>query len=213
MRRRGILVGAELLIFFLLLVPSGSAGECPYGVVHAWFHAPGNGWENATAHPSLHQGEEFIIKVEVLVTSSLQVFFLKLHEFGTPVYEVLDGPSRMEQLLVVREGLIANQRFVYQWTVRVRQGTTWVDGLAPLEVFVQFNCNDDEVGQVDFDVLTAYIHRSTGADVNKTQTVASPDVDVSQYDVPSGFDAGGTILMLLVSVRWTQKRKRSKSRA
>jgi len=141
----------------LLLARGACAGECDYGSVHAWFQASDGRWENATAHPRLHRGEEFRVKIMVSPTINLQVFFVKLHEFGTPVYEVLEGPTQIEQLFEYRQKLRPNQTFMYQWTLRIRPATYWTHGNAPLELFTQFNRNDTDECQVIFDVITAYI--------------------------------------------------------
>jgi sarcinarray family protein len=148
---------AIVLFLVLLMVPVAAAGECRYGSVHAWFYASDGCWKNATAHPVLKRGEEFQIKVTVSTTADLQAFFMKLHEFGTPVYEVLTGPTQIEQLLEYRQNILSNQTFTYQWILRVRPTTSWTHGIAPLEVFTQFNSNDSDECQVVFDVITASI--------------------------------------------------------
>jgi sarcinarray family protein len=139
------------------MIPVVTAGECDYGSVHAWFQIRYNQWENATAHPTLKPGDKFQIKIVISTRADLQVFFVKLHEFGTPVYEVLAGPSRLEELLEYRGAIRTNQSFTYEWTLRVRPTTTWTQGIAPLELFTQFNRNDSEECKVDFDIITAYI--------------------------------------------------------
>jgi sarcinarray family protein len=207
MRFRMMLLGFGLLCMVLLRSPLSSAGECSYGVVHAWLCDAEDGWVNATAHPSFHPGQKFNITVEVRTIASLQVFYVKLHEFGTPVYEVCDGPSSMEQLLANRACGVANQTFVYRWTLRVLPGTGWVDGVAPLEVFVQFNRDDEKVCWVDFDVLTAYILPPFDVERNETYPPLPLHSDASSHDAPSGFDALGTLMTVLsVAVLWKQKK-------
>lgn len=148
-----------LCCFFTVLVMGMScrAGDCSYGSAQAWFKSPQGSWENATAHPVLHQGETFEIQVVISTESNLSVFFLKLHEFGTPVYEVLEGPSKIEQILEHRGMMTSGERFSYVWKLQVRTDTSWVNGYAPLELYVQFNKNDEESESVHFDVLTAFI--------------------------------------------------------
>lgn len=157
MHRIIFMLGLLFLFFSTNVIPDVCAGDSQYGSVHAWFQHPGGEWENATAHPCLKRSESFSIRVEVTTRAPVQVFFVKLHEFGTPVFEVLSGPTVLEQLLEYRNPLSSNQTFSYQWIVQVRPNTSWVNAVAPLEVFVQFNKNDTEYGIVDFDVLTAYI--------------------------------------------------------
>jgi sarcinarray family protein len=155
--RDSLWICAIILFVTQLLIPGVIAGECCYGSVHAWFQGSNGRWENATAHPELKPGEMFQIKIIVSTKTTCQVFFVKLHEFGTPVYEVLVGPIQFEELFEYRGRISANQTYIYLWTVRVRPTATWIYGSAPLEVFTQFNKNDSEECQVDFDVINAYI--------------------------------------------------------
>jgi len=149
-----------MVCFFLLFLVgevSCRAGDCPYGSAQAWFKDYKGLWENATAHPVLHQGAAFEIRVVVTIGISVSVFFLKLHEFGTPVYEVIEGPSKIEQILEQRGMMKPGMCFSYAWKLQVRTDTSWVNGYAPLELSVQFNKNDEESASVHFDVLTAFI--------------------------------------------------------
>lgn len=145
------------LLFIINTIPVLTAADCSYGSVHAWFRTSDGEWENATAHPLLKRGESFEIKTVVTAKTDLKVFFLKLHEFGTPVFEVLEGPTAMEQLLEYQQNILPDQTFTYAWKMRVRSDTIWVNGYGPLEVFAQFNKNDTTEYRVGFDVITAYI--------------------------------------------------------
>jgi len=149
-----ILIG---VLFVSSLVPVCIAGETAYGSVHAWFRASDGMWENATVHPLLRRGEPFDIKIVVTTKTDLKAFFLKLHEIGTPVYEVVEGPTAMEKLFENRQTMISNQFFSYLWKIRIKADTTWVNGYAPLELFVQFNKNDTDESSVNFDVINAFI--------------------------------------------------------
>jgi sarcinarray family protein len=146
-----------VLLFLTHMTLVHTAGECNYGSVHAWFRTSDGEWENATVHPLLKRNESFEIKIVVTAKTDLQVFFVKLHEFGTPVFEVVEGPTMMEQLLECRQNILSDQTFTYVWKMRVRSDTTWVNGYGPLEVFTQFNKNDTDEYRMDFDVITAYI--------------------------------------------------------
>ena len=159
--RRKILSSLLFLSVFVSLVPCSSAGECAYGSVHAEVRTHGSPWENATAHLQLKRGEEFILKIIVKATTKLHVLYLKLHEFGTPVYEVLRGPSAIDTLLEYRHPITENTTVTYEWMLRVKSNTTWVHGYGPLEVFVQFNKNDKETCHISFDVIVAYISNET----------------------------------------------------
>jgi sarcinarray family protein len=155
--RTMVVVSCIVLLFLTPLTLVSPASECSSGSVHAWFRASDGEWENATAHPLLKRGEPFEIKIVVTAKTDLQVFFLKLHEFGTPVFEVLLGPTEIEQLLECRQKILSNQTFTYVWELQVRSDTTWVNGYAPLEVFTQFDKNDTAEHRMSFDVITAFI--------------------------------------------------------
>jgi sarcinarray family protein len=155
--RRSAWIYATVLFMIPLIVPVTGAGDCRYGSIHAWFQGSAGGWQNATAHPMLRPGQAFQIKITVMMTRTCRMFFLKLHEFGTPVYEVLTGPMRLEELFKHQGGIQRNESYTYTWTLRVRPATTWTQASAPLEVFAQFNDNDSESCEIDFDVINAYI--------------------------------------------------------
>lgn len=141
----------------LLLTPLLCASECRYGSVHAWVRISDGAWENATAYPMLKRGETFEVKITMTISTDLKVVYLKLHEFGTPVYEVVTGPTMMEQLLQQWIIPFSEKSWTYLWKIKVRENTSWVNGYAPLEVYVQFNKNDTDTSWVNFDIITAYI--------------------------------------------------------
>jgi sarcinarray family protein len=151
------IISVMVFLFIVTIIPVHTASECEYGSVQAWFQASDGEWMNATAHPLLKRGEPFNIKINVTPVTTLQVFYLELHEFGTPVYEVVEGPTAVEQLLECWMPNQSNQSFMYLWKMKVSDDTTWVNGYAPLEVFAQFNKNDTNENRVNFDVITAFI--------------------------------------------------------
>ena len=145
------------LLLFSIFVSVVFAGECSYGSMYAWFRRDNEGWRNATAHPYLKLGEEFEVKVVITAKTGLSVIFFKLREFGTPVFEVLDGPTVVDELLVCGRSVKTGDNFTYVWRVRVNPDTKWFNAYGPLEVFAQFNKNDHDSCTVYFDVLTAYV--------------------------------------------------------
>ncbi len=152
----GIVFFVSLLVL-VSAVPTSSAAECAYGSVDAYFRTSNTDWENATAHPILKRGESFEIKILIRIKTDLRVVYIKLHEFGTPVFEVITGPSTIEQLLEHWRPTDSDQPMISVWKMRVRANTSWVNGYSPLEVFVQFTKNDDDDLSVGFDVLNAYV--------------------------------------------------------
>lgn len=150
----------EISIFTLILLgcffPAISAGECDYGSMHAWYSKDGVTWENATAHPTLKLGEEFEVKTIISAKVDLASISLKLHEFGTPVFEVIDDSENIDEWIDWFD-LETNDSYTYTWKLRVRPNTTWTNAYAPLEIFSQFDKDDDRNCIVSFDVIAAYI--------------------------------------------------------
>jgi len=153
------LIGISILTLILLICyfPSATAGECDYGSMYAWYSIDGEIWENATAHPTLKLGEEFFVKATVTSKTELLVMSMRLHEFGTPVFEVIDGASEIEERLECARNLDPEDNFTYIWELRVRPNTTWTNAYAPLEVLSQFNIDSEYDCTVSFDVIAAYI--------------------------------------------------------
>jgi len=150
-----------ILIFITILSNSflltATAGECEYGSFYAWFRKDDGEWQNATAHPTLKLGEEFEVKATITAKEDILVTTIQLYEFGTPVFEVLDGPSNVGEYLDCGHNLKTNDSFSYTWTLRVKPNTTWMEGYAPLEVFSQFSKDHDHNCKISFDVIAAYI--------------------------------------------------------
>jgi sarcinarray family protein len=196
----------KTLFFLCLLVllvvtstcPLGTAGECTYGSLQAWFRTPGSEWHNATAHPLLKRGQEFEIKITVTAKNTLQVLFVKLHEFGTPVFEVVEGPTKMEQLLEYRQMIQPNQMFTSTWKLRVRPDTTWVNGYSPLEVFAQFNRNDDNECRVSFDVITAFVIDELWAEYTPDYTNSTAESEDEHHEMLSCFEIGGVLVAAIL---------------
>ena len=190
-----------VLFFMELAVPLVTAAECDYGSVNASVRTSDGVWRHATTHPVLKRGETFDIQVIVTTKTVLQVLFLKLHEYGTPVFEVITGPTAIDQLLESRGEISSGKTFIYTWTVYVRPDTSWVNGYAPLEVFVQFNTNDTDEHRITFDVLTAYIidelwENYSQANTTKKFFSTHPSVD-TQSDLEFGPIIGAVLLFCI----------------
>lgn len=216
MRKTVILIFISLFLVFLCLCGRSSAGECSYGSVRAYFRFDEQAWQNATVRPILSRGQRFEIQVVVTPRAPLSMFFVKLHEFGTPVYDVLDGPSGIEQTLECRERIPPGEDFLFLWRMQVKEDTSWVNGYAPLELYVQFNENDAQTASVNFDVLIAFIVE-TSMD-NKSQDGIQETEVVSrgrQLKTPFGsFAEISSILVLFIvccRVYHTKIKKKKKS--
>jgi sarcinarray family protein len=186
------------LLFIIHAIPVHTAAECDYGSVHACMMASDDIWKNATTHPLLKRGESFNIKIVVTTKTPLSMLYIKLHEYGTPVFEIMEGPTAIEQLLECRGGIPSGQIFSYTWKIRVRPDTTWVNGYAPLEVFVQFNKNDTDEHRINFDVVTAFVIDELWENYKQENT----NENFSSRYVPSieqpGFEFGQIIIAVIL---------------
>jgi sarcinarray family protein len=199
-------------ISFLIIVstaPIYQTAECEYGLVQAWFRTSEGDWENATAHPLLTRGEPFEIKINLTSKTILRVVYLKLHEFGTPVYEVITGPSALEQLLEDRSSILSHQSSTYIWRMRVRANTLWVNGTSPLEVYVQFTKNDYDDESVSFDVINAFIMDELWE--HYTQETSHENVSIQRKETPqlsSPFIIGIFVVLFLIGIFFRGRRKK-----
>jgi sarcinarray family protein len=205
MKRTWAVLCLGILFFITNIVTIVTAGECQYGSAHAWFRTPDGEWQNATFHPQLKRGQEYEIRITVTTKTTLQVFFLKLHEFGTPVFEVLDGPMMMEQIFENRQTIPSNQTFTYLWHMRVKPETSWVNGYAPLEIFAQFNVNDADECRIGFDVITASIVDELWQDdAQTTQNKDQSSPDISRNDL-SGFEITAMLIVVFLCNRMKKR--------
>jgi sarcinarray family protein len=193
MIRTACVIFLVTFLFLLSLAALLCASECQYGSVHAWFRTSEGAWQNATAHPLLRRGETFEVKITVTISTDLNVMYLKLHEFGTPVYEVITGPTMIEQLLEQRNPSLIEHSWTYQWKIRVRENTSWVNAYGPLEVYVQFNKNDSDTSRVNFDIITAYI-----LDELSEEYLPETDLNSSKEQPTSSRAASDSIAVILV---------------
>jgi sarcinarray family protein len=193
------------LVILLSITPNHRAGECRYGSVQAWFRTANEPWENATVHPVLSRGESFEIKVNLSIKTDLRVVYIKLHEFGTSVYEVITGPSRMEQLFELWKPDPSHQPKMYIWTMQVKTNTSWINGNSPLELYVQFTKNDNDDATITFDILNAFVIDAppeAHSSELPNETVSSHKNDA--YRLPS-LSTVASLLVVIVIHRILQK--------
>jgi sarcinarray family protein len=210
MRRQCVRFPLVVLLCVVLFGSLSSAAECDYGFVSARVRLSDDVWTNATAHLKLQRGECFDVQVTVRTTTRLLAVFIMIHEFGTPVYQVFFGPTAINQVLENRGALPSNTTFTYVWSIQVRPDTIWINGLAPLEVFVQFNKNDTDERRIQYGVLTAYItneHLENGSQVSQTKTVISSNAsgeDAKKIGITLGVIIAAVICLFLAVYRYVR---------
>jgi hypothetical protein len=170
---RSLLFIIILVLAFLGAQPCLMAGSCQYGTAEAWVRTDNGAWMPATHHPRLHPGDTLELVVRLNASIPLAAIFCELHEFGTPVYEVLKGPSSINEL--VCQGATARGRIIWhRWQIRVLPETNWINSTAPLELFVQFTRSNDESRIVTFDALCGIIERPLAPLTGQYDTSAVP---------------------------------------
>jgi hypothetical protein len=155
---RSLPLSILIILGILGAQPCLMARSCAYGTGETWVSIANGAWMPATQHPHLRPGDTLEVIVKIKATIPLSKVFCELHEFGTPVYEVLKGPSRINELLCL--GTTGPDSVVcFLWQIRILPETRWINGTAPLEVFIQFTKSDDESRTITFDALCSIIEK------------------------------------------------------
>ena len=123
------------------------------------------------------------------------------------MFEVVDGPVMMEQLLECRQKISSDQTFTYMWKMRVRSDTTWVNGYGPLEVFVQFNKNDTAEYRVCFDVITAFVVDELWEGYLQENISENHSSEIIHCGGLPGFEGGGMFIVVFLLCIFNRLRK------
>ncbi|MDW7777361.1 MAG: sarcinarray family MAST domain-containing protein, partial [Methanosarcinales archaeon] len=124
--------------------------EKEYGSLNAWF----NGEEATVENIQLKVGEPAEIKVEVTSKIDGHVFVKLTNPLVTDSYEVVSGPSQIDKY-IDNLNVESGWQETYIWTIKPTG--EWVNGNAPINLFVQFHkdINDDETAK--FTIANPYI--------------------------------------------------------
>ncbi|MBC2698033.1 MAG: sarcinarray family MAST domain-containing protein [ANME-2 cluster archaeon] len=169
----------RLIIFLVLiytLIPNGNAAENDYGKVIAWCND-----EPATVNDlKIKIGEPITIKVQV--TSKIYGFIgIELNEPGvTRSYDIISGPSDFDKGIYEYD-VESGWKNEYIWIIA--PNGEWTDGNAPINLYVQFNQDIDEVERVQFTIVNPIIldeHYSGPAPTRTTTDPSSSDQPPSQ---------------------------------
>jgi len=167
-----------ILLITIPWISCGSAGTSAYGSCLAWICTDRIHWSPATTYPRLHPGDTFQVLLKITPSTPMNAVFLKLHEFGTPVYEVINGPTPIN--VIMSCGAIRpNTTKPYLWTIRILPDTRWINGTAPLEVFTQFSKTDTDASVVSFDALYAFIEPALTKGTTRTTNQTTQPVPAS----------------------------------
>jgi MAST domain-containing protein len=115
------------IIIGTFIVPNIATAASPYGKIDVYFNdkiLPGE----KIAKPFLKINEPFNVKINMTVYHEYKVSG-KLTELGEGYFEVIDGPSKMNQYSSVI--LKANESHIFEWAVKPTD--KWAGGSIPID--------------------------------------------------------------------------------
>ena len=124
--------------------------ENNYGIVNAWY----NGQEATVENVQLKIGEPAEIKVEVTSKINGHVIVKLINPLVTESYEVISGPSLIDKR-IDNLNIESGWHETYIWTIKPTG--KWINGNAPINLYVQFNEAYDEYERVQFTIANPYI--------------------------------------------------------
>jgi sarcinarray family protein len=195
-----IIKTALSIIVFCIIIQSCTAGENEYGIVISWYDN-----QPATVEGvGLKINEPVEIKVEV--TSKVDASFIDivLCEPGvTKSFDVISGPSDFEEWISeddIKSGWIK----AYTWTIC--PNGNWVDGNAPINIFVQFNKEIGDNLKIQYSIANPHIldEQYTGSNPSHTTTTSS-STNQSQSNSSPSFGIIAALLNVALVVMWKQR--------
>jgi|LGOV01.1.fsa_nt_gb sarcinarray family protein len=174
--------------------------ENDFGIVNAWY----NGQEATVRDVQLKIGETAEIKVEVTSKINGHIFVKLTTPLKTESYEIISGPSvfnkRIDNL-----NIESNWTKIYIW--KIKPTGEWTNGNAPINLYVQFNRNYDDVKSVEFTIANPIIldEKYSGSSPSHTTTNFS-STDQSQTNSSPSFGIIATLLSTALVVMWRQRK-------
>ena len=180
------------MVLLCLVIQIAGASENDYGIVKAWCNN-----EPATVDGlKLKIGEPTIIKVEV--TSKINGFLdLIIEEPGvTNSFDVISGPSDFDEIISEYD-VKPEWTKEYIWTIS--PNGRWTDGNAPINLYVQFNQDIDEVERVQFTIANPYILDEQYSGPTRTAIDPSSTDETPSQGSP-GFGVVGALMGIMLAV-------------
>jgi len=168
----------------------GGAAENDYGIVKAWF----NGKPATIEGINLKIYEHAEIRVEITTKTNLDFIAIQLYEPGvTNAFEVIEGPSKIEEWINYWD---VEKNWSKNFTWKVRPNGGWVDGNAPINIFVQFKkaygyTSGYDSKEADFSVANPYIlnERYSSSPSTSSPTISpNPSIPSSSPKSTPGFE-------------------------
>ena len=178
-----------IVSIFSFFISNCLAAENEFGIVNAWYNN-----EPATVEGmNLKINEPFTVKatIESEIDGHISV---RLYEPGvTNAYEIIEGPSEIDEFIDNMD-ISSGWKTTYSW--KIKPNGDWIDGNAPINLFVQFNKAHDDVRMVDFTIANPYI-----LDEQYSSSTPKPSPDPKSTDPPSSEGSPGfNVLAALMGV-------------
>ena len=204
-----------MMFIILFFIPVTDAAENDYGSVYAWVKIREGEWENATVHEILKIHELFAVKVTITAKINCDII-PKIYGPGkTVTYEVIEGPSRYSESLF---NLDCSKGWTKTYEWKMRSTENWSDGVAPLNLRVEFiknlydnegNFYDYDSKKTDFTLLAAYIEPeewNISTDTVSTNTIVHTEIYLEE-NTP-GFEMIGLLLLVYLFALFRKKQRK-----
>ncbi|WP_440956488.1 sarcinarray family MAST domain-containing protein [Methanosarcina sp. Mfa9] len=183
--------------FLLLLLTNQASAYNPYGNIYTYnvyyngILLPGT----EVAKPTLKIGEPFELKINMTVYQEYKVSG-KLTQIGDGYFEVVDGPSKMDQYSSTI--LKANESHIFEWTVKPT--AEWAGGSIPINFHYSIVEKGNPEPVVNSEFTVAYCTISTEYYEGKTpaQGTSPPKSETSPESTPA-FTTFGTFLAVALA--------------
>ena len=182
--------------FLLISISNCNAAENEFGIVFAWSND-----EPATVEGMILKiNEPFTVKatIESKIDGNI---YVQLYEPGvTNAYTVVEGPSEIDGAIKNRN-IESGWKTTYVW--KLKPNGDWTNGNAPINIFVQFNKDYDDVRMIDFTIANPQIldEKYSGFNIIPTRTTTDPSsTNQSQSQGSPGFGVAGALLGILLAV-------------
>jgi sarcinarray family protein len=167
--------------------------ENDFGIVNAWY----NGQEATVENIQLKVGETAEITVSVFSKIDCNVYLELTNPMVTKPYKIVSGPSDFDELIQNR-GVKSSWSENYTWIIEPNDN--WVNGNAPINVFVEFSDRGDD-RHVEFTIANPYILDEQYSAPAPSRTAADPpSTDQPPSQGSPGFGVAGALLGIAIVV-------------
>jgi MAST domain-containing protein len=159
------------LVTFLLLIPSVTLAESPYGSMEVYYNdklLPGK----ETAKPTLKIEEPFKVKINLTVYQKSDVY-VSLSCMEKDSFKIIKGPTSRIEEYSKPDILEANSSKEYEWTVEPTE--KWSGGSLPLDIYYTILAHGDSEPLINSGFTVAYCTISNEHYEGETPTSKKPE--------------------------------------